>query len=291
MSPTIFLSHNINDKDFAHKLAHDLDCHGITVWIDEAELKIGDSLIEKIREGIDSVDYLAVILSPNSVHSKWVQKEIDVAMTLEISGKKIKVLPLMLEKCDLPGFLLGKKYADFTDDSKYSTSFESLINAMGIVFNKSALNGKPKATTLGHALDKATDQLFFILSKPFHRPFQYIGMTLSGAAKAVNGTPNEAGNIIIDSDDCSMLLEAEGNFINYVEVKLNKTSPCMQNQEFDSEPILGCLSINPSELDIVNKQTHYHHYSDHKRRLKIGVSCSFDGGPLSVGFSSKYYGM
>lgn len=291
MEPSIFLSHNIKDKGFARRLARDLNCHGVNVWMDEAELKIGDSLIEKIREGIENVDYVAVILSPNSIQSTWVQKEIDVAMSLEISGKKIKVLPLMLGRCDLPGFLLGKVYADFTDESKYRTSLKALINTMGLVFNKSVLNEKSNLSNLSQAIDKASDKLLFIYPKPFYRPFQYIGMTLSDAAKAVGGTPNEAGNIIIDSEYCHMLLEAEGNFISYVEVAIKAMSPCMQNREFDSEPILGCLSINPSELDLAAKETHYHRYYDHKRKLKIGVSCLCDGGSLSVLFSQKYYGM
>lgn len=88
-----------------------------------------------------------------------------------------------------------------------------------------------------------------------------------------------------------MLLEAEGNFISFVEVELKKTSPCSQSVSFDPEPILGALSINPSELEFVRKQTHVHVYYDHKRKLKVSVSCEYDGAPLSVSFSSKYYGM
>jgi len=113
-------------------------------------------------------------------------------------------------------------------------------------------------------------------------------MRVTDAAKEVGVQPNKVGNIIIDTDDCHMVLEAEGSFINYVDVDIKKASPCKQNEEFDSEPILGCLSINPSELDLVKKEKHYHHYMDHKRKLKISVSCLYDGGPLSVGF--RYYG-
>lgn len=145
--------------------------------------------------------------------------------------------------------------------------------------------------TLADAIEKAIDSGLYILSKPFHRPFQYIGMSLQEAAKAVEGQPNEAGNIIIDSEQGCMVLEAEGNFINYVNVDLKKTAPCCQSKPFDSEPLLGSLSINPSELELVRKQTHFHTYYDHKRRLKIGVSCPDDGASISVGFSSKYYGM
>jgi hypothetical protein len=88
-----------------------------------------------------------------------------------------------------------------------------------------------------------------------------------------------------------MLLEAEGNFISYVEVDLKATAPHNQNQEFDSEPVLGALSIGLTELDLERKKTHYHTYYDHRRKLKVSVSCLYDGAPLTVAFSSKYYGM
>ena len=119
MSIRVFLSHNHNDKPFVRKLARDLENHGVRYWLDEAEMKIGDSLIQKIREGIDSVDYFAVVLSPDSINAPWVVNELDVAMNYQISGKKIKVLPIMLKECEPPGFLIGKLYADFRNEDNY----------------------------------------------------------------------------------------------------------------------------------------------------------------------------
>jgi len=145
--------------------------------------------------------------------------------------------------------------------------------------------------TLATATDKALNTGLPLLIAPFHRPFQYIGMSVADAAKSTGGTPNKAHNIIIDSEQSHLLLEAEGNFISFVEVELKKTSPCSQSVSFDPETILGALSINPSELEFVRKKTHSHVYYDHKRKLKISVSCDYDGGPLTVAFSSKYYGM
>lgn len=291
MKTSIFLSHNSADKEFVRKLALDLECHGLRVWLDEAEMKIGDSLIEKIREGIDSVNYIAVILSPNSVESKWVQKEIDVAMTLEINGKEIKVLPLMLELCEIPSFLLGKFYGDFTNNDKYEDTLKFLINTMGIVFNRSAVLGLNKGASLGGAIDKAEILNLYVYAKPFHRPFQYIGMAVEDALKEVNGKINVGGNIIVESEDCKMNLEAEGNFINFVEVDIKSSAPCKSDMTFESEPILGCLSINPSELELVRTKTHTHVYYDHKRKLSISVQCFYDDAPLTVSFSPKYYGI
>lgn len=291
MSTSIFLSHNSADKPFARRLALDLDAQGVKYWLDEAEIKVGESLIEKIRDGIDGVEFVAVILSPDSVKSPWVQKEVDVAMNLEILGRKIKVLPLMYRECTPPGFLLGKKYADFTSEEKYEPALEELLRSVGMVYRKSAIHNLPNTTHIGRAIDKAWGAGLSVLSRPFHRPFQYMGMSVEAAAKAVGGTPNSVGNIIVDTDECHMCLEAEGNFVNFVDIELKRTAPHYQNQEFDSEPILGALSINPAELELIRKATHYHYYSDHRRKLKVSVSCLYDGGPLTVGFSAKYYGM
>src|SRR5882762_2886760 len=93
--PGVFLSHSHADKSFTYKLGEDLRRAGVRVWIDRAEIRVGDSLIEKITEGIKTTDYLAVILSRVSVKSEWVKREVDVAMNQEIEGRRVRVLPLL----------------------------------------------------------------------------------------------------------------------------------------------------------------------------------------------------
>jgi len=44
------------------RLASDLKASGAAAWIDEAEINVGDSLIDKISKTIDRVDYLAAVL-------------------------------------------------------------------------------------------------------------------------------------------------------------------------------------------------------------------------------------
>jgi hypothetical protein len=53
---SIFLSHSSKDKRFARRLARDLQDRGVKVWIDEAAMLIGDSLITKIEQGIREMD-------------------------------------------------------------------------------------------------------------------------------------------------------------------------------------------------------------------------------------------
>lgn len=129
---SIFLSHSHQDKQFARRLADNLKRVGVSVWIDEAELKVGDSLIEKIRAGIDQMEYVGVLLSSHSVKSEWVRREVDIAMNQEILGKRIKVLPILIEDCELPGFLLGKLYADFREANQYENALSKLLDRLGV---------------------------------------------------------------------------------------------------------------------------------------------------------------
>lgn len=130
---SVFLSHCHVDKPFARKLAADLRRHGHAIWIDEAEINIGDSLIEKIRCGIDQVDFVAALLSPTSVASEWVRRELDIASNREIKNKKVLVLPILIEHVELPGFLEGKRYADFTTEDKYEDGLKAMLKALGNV--------------------------------------------------------------------------------------------------------------------------------------------------------------
>ncbi len=52
--PTIFLSHRKPDADLAKQLAEDLKIAGHQVWFDESEINIGDSIFERINEGLKS---------------------------------------------------------------------------------------------------------------------------------------------------------------------------------------------------------------------------------------------
>lgn len=128
----VFISHNYKDKPMARKIAKELDKYGIKVWIDESEIRLGDSLIEKIRDGLDHMDFLIALISENSVRSEWVKKELDIAMNKEIDGKKVIAIPILVGKCELPGFLKGKLYADMSTSRKYNENIPALIRRFDI---------------------------------------------------------------------------------------------------------------------------------------------------------------
>ncbi|MEM6823147.1 MAG: toll/interleukin-1 receptor domain-containing protein [Verrucomicrobiota bacterium] len=125
----IFLSHSSKDKREVRKLAHDLEQAGVEVWLDEWEIKVGESISQSVETGITEADYVAVWLTKNAVESGWVQTEWRMKLSHEISSKEVRVLPLLAEDCDIPLILSDKKRADFR---QYEIGFQELTSSLGI---------------------------------------------------------------------------------------------------------------------------------------------------------------
>jgi len=128
MPSSVFLSHSSNDNAFVEKLYEDLTREDIDVWFDKWEIKVGDSIIRKIEEGLKNNDYLIIVLSENSVKSEWVRRELSVGLMKEIEEKSVVVLPILLEDCEIPMLLKEKRYADFR--GLYQKGYNELIDSI-----------------------------------------------------------------------------------------------------------------------------------------------------------------
>ena len=90
----VFISHASEDKDqVAGPLAEKLATLGLRVWLDKNQLKIGDSLRDKIDEGLSQSEYGVIILSPSFFSKRWPKQELDGLMSLESDHEK-KILPV-----------------------------------------------------------------------------------------------------------------------------------------------------------------------------------------------------
>jgi len=112
---TIFLCHSSTDKGFVRMVNDDLRRLGATTWLDENNIKVGDSLVGKISEGLKVSQFMAVFLSPASVKSIWTKKEWQSYLSRQLAGSAITILPVLIEKCEVPEILADLKYADFTE--------------------------------------------------------------------------------------------------------------------------------------------------------------------------------
>jgi hypothetical protein len=100
--PSIFISYSHEDKELARLLAQRLRERGLNVWIDEGELKIGDSLIERIATAIAEIDFFLALVSEASRNSNWCRKELALAVTGELGREGVRVLPVRVADASMP---------------------------------------------------------------------------------------------------------------------------------------------------------------------------------------------
>lgn len=90
----VFISHASEDKDeVVRPLANALREAGLSVWYDEFELRIGDSLRRKIDRGLGSSRFGVVVLSQAFFGKGWPEYELDGLVTRAVSGEQI-LLPI-----------------------------------------------------------------------------------------------------------------------------------------------------------------------------------------------------
>lgn len=110
----VFLSYSHSDRAKVAQLASYLADVGVKVWLDAEDLVAGDGLVETISGAIERADAYVVCLSPQAVASKWVNHELNTALTLEVARGKPRILPVLIEAADLPSQLVSRLYIDAT---------------------------------------------------------------------------------------------------------------------------------------------------------------------------------
>jgi cold shock CspA family protein len=107
---SIFLSYSHADKLMTQQIAAELRTRGVRVWIDEGEMRVGDSLIDRISMAIDEVHFVVALVSSTSIESPWCKKELSLAMTGGLKRKGVKVLPLRVGEVSMPPALADMYY-------------------------------------------------------------------------------------------------------------------------------------------------------------------------------------
>jgi len=82
-----FISYSSKDQDFAEMLHAELQARGVRCWFAPKDLKIGDRFQERIEESIRVYDKVMVVLSVNSVDSRWVEREVQAAFERETPSR------------------------------------------------------------------------------------------------------------------------------------------------------------------------------------------------------------
>ena len=109
----VFISYSSRDRTPVRRLARDLRAHGVAVWLDESEIKVGDSISHAVERGLSNSDFLLLWLTKSALDSGWVDREWRGKLLDEVDTGRVLVLVALADETDVPGLLRDKKWADF----------------------------------------------------------------------------------------------------------------------------------------------------------------------------------
>jgi len=118
----IFICHASEDKgDFVEPLANALEEADIKVWYDRFELKLGDSLRDKIDKGLANSRYGVVVLSRSFFKKNWTRTELNALVSRENQKGEKVILPIWhkigIEEVKKHSPILASKLAAQSSDS------------------------------------------------------------------------------------------------------------------------------------------------------------------------------
>jgi len=132
------LSYGPTDADWAIKLKAALEERGLNIWLDRDQIRPGD--IADLETGLERCKSYVLIVSPDAIRSQWVSDEYHRAVTLaKQKDRPLQVVPVILGKAELPGFLSTRNWVEFLDDTTFDANLERLI--WGITGTKSRRTG------------------------------------------------------------------------------------------------------------------------------------------------------
>ncbi|TYO83775.1 toll/interleukin-1 receptor domain-containing protein [Oceanicella actignis] len=171
-TPRVFLSYTSDDAELAKRIAAKLQSNGIDTWWDRWCISAGDSLRQKIDEGLGGCTHFLVLLTPQSVGKPWVNQEMDAGLVRKLSNK-CRFLPVRhkLPPKDLPLLLSGMHAPEINTDEDIA----QLINDIHGISRKPTLGPRPHAqaaeagTQTGYSAAANTIARYFVENTKYGR--------------------------------------------------------------------------------------------------------------------------
>ena len=124
----VFISHRKADDQEAKRLANEIRNAGHQVWLDEWNIDLGDSIVEKMNAGLEGSTYVVVCYSASGITSVWMGREWFSALARQLNGAGVKLLPVRLTDGEPPAILADLRYADLVKD--WSKGLTELLQAI-----------------------------------------------------------------------------------------------------------------------------------------------------------------
>jgi hypothetical protein len=130
-----FISHASENRAFVEKLCKELRNHGVPFWYSTRHIRGAQQWHDEIGEALGRCDWFILILSPQSVKSKWVKHELVFALNNSRYGGRI--IPCVLKKCDinqLSWTLSSFQFVDFS--SSFQRGMRNLLKVWALAPSK-----------------------------------------------------------------------------------------------------------------------------------------------------------
>lgn len=114
-----FLSHTSSDKDLVGLVHQKLD--NKKAWYDAADIENGESIPEKINEGLRYATHYILFWSKKASESNWVRAELNAAF-VRMMANKCKFMIFVLDSTPLPELLQPYKYDNVDKDDLQKAS-------------------------------------------------------------------------------------------------------------------------------------------------------------------------
>ena len=128
--PKVFLSHSSGDKKIVDEIFNKFQINEISAWYDKYQIEPGDSITEKINQGLDESDIGIICISNNFLNSSsgWTKSELNyfVQRRMHNPEKFFIIVNFDVSHNELPPLVQDYKYIDFSEDG----AMEILINTI-----------------------------------------------------------------------------------------------------------------------------------------------------------------
>jgi TIR domain len=129
----VFLSHSSLDRQFADDVTMMLRRHGVPVFYSQTNILGAQQWQDEIGDALDRCDWFAVILSPQSVNSMWVKRELSYVLTdNRLDDRVIPILYQPVNYRPLHWTLRTLQIVDFT--GTFDVGCASLLRTWGLPY-------------------------------------------------------------------------------------------------------------------------------------------------------------
>lgn len=131
----IFVSYSRRNLTFVTQLVKDLQQAGLAVWFDQISIQPGDIWEAAIEQGLKEAIVVVVIISPDSMASEYVRKEVNFAQESDQL-----ILPVLYQPAQLFLNLQTIQWVDLSSETVYPINLQKLI---AVLQREPGLSGNP----------------------------------------------------------------------------------------------------------------------------------------------------